>query len=69
MLQRIGTELKPALAYLRSGTAIAERNAIRAFAMRFGFEIVAELKQPNNSPPIVNLTQIYGQNSLPSSPA
>ena len=50
MLQRIGTELKPALAYLRSGTAIAERNAIRAFAMRFGFEIVAELKQPSEPP-------------------
>ncbi len=46
MLQRIGTELKPALAYLRGETAIAERNAIRAFAMRFGFEIIAELKQP-----------------------
>ena len=46
MLQRIGTELKPALAYLRGETATAERNAIRAFAMRFGFEIIAELKQP-----------------------
>lgn len=53
MLQRIGTELKPALAYLRGGTSIAERNAIRAFATRFGFEIVAELKQPHSptSPP------------------
>ena len=44
MLQRIGTELKPALAYLRGETAIAERNAIRAFAMRFEFEIIAEFK-------------------------
>ena len=53
MLQRIGTELKPAWAYLRGGTSIAERNAIRAFATRFGFEIVAELKQSHSpaSPP------------------
>ena len=45
MLQRIGTELKPALAFLRRGSAVAERNAIYAFAARAGFEIVSELKE------------------------
>ena len=44
MFQRIGTELKPALAYLRRGSAIAERNAIYAFAARAGSEIVTEFK-------------------------
>ena len=44
MLQRIGTELKPALAYLRRGSAITDRNAIYAFAARFGFEIVTEFR-------------------------
>ena len=45
MLQRIGTELKPALAFLRRGSVVAERNAIYAFAARAGFEIVTELKE------------------------
>jgi hypothetical protein len=49
MLQRIGTELKPALAYLRRGSAIAERNAIYAFAARAGFEIVTEFKDAANA--------------------
>ena len=53
MLQRIGTELKPALAYLRGGAAISERNAIRAFAERFGFEIVFELKR--EAPPVAKV--------------
>ena len=44
MLQRLGTELRPALAYLRSGSATADRNAIHAFAVRSGFEIVTEFR-------------------------
>lgn len=43
MLQKVGTELKPALAYLRRGCGIAQRSAIQAFAAGAGFEIVAEL--------------------------
>jgi hypothetical protein len=47
MLQRIGTELKPALAYLRRDSGSDERKAIYAFAARSGFEIIAELKDPD----------------------
>jgi hypothetical protein len=43
MLQKVGTELKPALAYLRRGYGVAQRSAIHAFAAGAGFEIVAEL--------------------------
>jgi len=43
MLQKVGTELKPALAFLRRGFGVAQLSAIRAFAAGSGFEIVAEL--------------------------
>lgn len=43
MLQKIGTELKPALAFFRRGFGIAQRSAVQAFAAGAGFEIVAEL--------------------------
>lgn len=42
MLQKVGTDLKPALAFLRRGFGVAQLSAIRAFAAGSGFEIVAE---------------------------
>jgi hypothetical protein len=43
MLKKVGTELKPALAFLRRGYGVAQRSAIGAFAAAAGFEIVSEL--------------------------
>lgn len=43
MLQKVGSELKPALAFLRRGFGVAQISAIRAFAAASGFEIVGEL--------------------------
>ena len=43
MLQKVGTELRPALAFFRRGFGTAQRTAIQAFAASAGFEIVAEL--------------------------
>ena len=43
MLKKVGTELKPALAFLRRGYGVAQRSAIGAFALASGFEIVSEL--------------------------
>ncbi|MFA5900389.1 MAG: recombinase family protein [Hyphomicrobium sp.] len=43
MLQKVSTELKPALAFLRRGFGVAQISAIQAFAAGAGFEIVAEL--------------------------
>jgi DNA invertase Pin-like site-specific DNA recombinase len=43
MLKKVGTELKPALAFLRRGYGVAQRSAIGAFAAASGFEIVSEL--------------------------
>lgn len=43
MLQKVGTELKPALAFFRRGFGVAQRSVIQAFAIGAGFEIVAEL--------------------------
>lgn len=43
MLKNVGTELRPALAFLRRGYGFAQRSAISAFAVASGFEIVSEL--------------------------
>jgi hypothetical protein len=43
MLKKVGTELKPALAFLRRGYGVAQRGGISAFAVASGFEIVSEL--------------------------
>lgn len=43
MLQKVGAELKPALAFLRRGFGVAQMSAIQAFATSSGFEIVAEI--------------------------
>jgi hypothetical protein len=42
MLRNVGTDLKPALAFLRRGYGVAQRSAITAFAASAGFEIVSE---------------------------
>jgi len=43
MLQKVGAEMKPALAFLRRGFGVAQKSAIQAFAAASGFEIVAEI--------------------------
>jgi hypothetical protein len=43
MLKKVGTELKPALAFLRRGYGVAQRSAIGAFAAASGFKVVSEL--------------------------
>jgi hypothetical protein len=56
MLQKVGTELKPALAFLRRGFGVAQRSAIEAFAASAGFEIVAELSAAFESGAVPALT-------------
>jgi hypothetical protein len=43
MLQKVGAELRPALAFFRRGFGAAQRGAVLAFAASCGFEIVGEL--------------------------
>ncbi|CAN1724138.1 Resolvase/invertase-type recombinase catalytic domain-containing protein [Hyphomicrobium sp. 1Nfss2.1] len=56
MLQKVGAELKPALAFLRRGFGVAQRSAIQAFATASGFEIVGEITTAIESGVIPTLT-------------
>jgi len=56
MLQRISTELRPALAFLRRGFGAAQRSAIDAFAKAAGFEIVGELRTASDGTALPALT-------------
>lgn len=56
MLQKIRTELKPALAFFRRGFGTAQRSAVQAFAAGAGFEIVAELSAAFESGAVPALT-------------
>lgn len=60
MLQKISTELKPALAFFRRGFGVAQRSAIHAFAASAGFEIVAELSAAfeESSSPVLTLANL-----------
>lgn len=51
MLQKLGTDLKPAMAFLRRGFGVAQKRAIAAFAASSGFEIVAELSAAMEAAP------------------
>lgn len=56
MLQKLGTELKPALAFLRRGFGVAQISTIQAFAVASGFEIVGELSAAFESASVPALT-------------